>query len=572
MKRLIIQAISLASLVGLTACEVDYPEVNIKPDPIFQNSGMQTINTISIYDKVVTPVNVTRTAGVSKQVELTLTVDEALLEEYNTLYGTSYELLGEQYYEVPATVDFASLTKETEFALTIHPSALVKAEGLTKANNKVLPVRISDTSIPTEDLGSQMTLLLHPNIVVPRVEVDVPKENTVLQFIASVHFAQSIEISAAANFTTLDVKALSFAPVESEVAVYNAANGTAYKYLEPRFYTVAEDVFDAETQMLTSAISFKGYELESATGYEEGDTFLLPLQLKSSSYEIVQKNTIFVVVELSELRAWLANGGRTVTSSTGKGSVTVQMNSPINEPQPIDLKYEPSKVAAYNAANGTSYGTLSSMFTPVTFESVIPVGEQSGKVNYVIDIKEMEYDNGTFVAPLSINPDVMLYDPIVDESRETVYVLIHKTLKGSYEKEIWGEEKGNRVLKPAIFVAGEDNYAESRNTTAKQKYIMNYNQTWSGGLIYFNITDRTVEGHPSRHYLGDFCDRANERVNGYDGIIDYGSWFDYETETFFFNVRVQDAAYYQTQYTDPKTGEVKTGFGIEVYLRNRTDL
>ncbi|MDE5637019.1 MAG: DUF1735 domain-containing protein [Alistipes sp.] len=561
MKKLIIQALSLASLVGLAACEAEYPEVNIKPDPIFENSGMQVLSTISIYDKVDMQVGITRTAGVSKQVALALVVDEALLEEYNELYGTSYELLAEQYYDIPESVDFASLTKQTGFSLTLRPHALVEAEGLAAANNKVLPVRIADTSIPTENLGSQMTLLLHPEIVVPRVEVEVPRENAVLQFISSVHLPQSIVINAEANFTTLDVAALSYAPVESEVAVYNQTHGTACKYLDPRFYTIAGSEFDAETRMLASTVSFNGYELESAEGYEEGDVFLLPLRLKSDSYDIVQYNTLFVAVELSELRVWLANGGRSVVSSTGRGSVAVQMNSPINEPQPIDLKYDPSKVAAFNSANGTSYDALPSSIVPVTLESLIPVGGQSGEVAYDIDIADMDYDIGTFVAPLSIERSIMLYEPVVDESRETVYILVRKTLKGNYEKEIWGEEKSNRILAPTIYVAGEDNFLPSKNTDANQKYIINYNQTWAGGLIYFNVSDQTVPGYPSRRILTDFCDRPNEWWSGYDEIVDSGSWFDTETETFYFNLRVMDMAYAS-----------QGGFGIECYLRNRTDL
>lgn len=560
MKRLIIQAISLASLVGFAACEADYPEVNIKPDPIFENSGMQTVSTISIYDKVDMPVNIIRTAGVSKQVELTLAVDETLLDEYNELYGTSYEMLGGEYYVIPQTVDFASLTKETGFTVSLHPRSLVAAEGLAAANNKVLPVRISETSISTEDLGTQMTLLLHPEIVVPRVEVEVPRENAVLQFLSSVELAQSIVINAESNFTTLDVKALAYVPVESEVAVYNEAHGTSYKYLEPRFYTIAEDVFDAETQMLTSSVSFNGFELESAEGYEEGDAFLLPLRLKSDSYEVVQRNTLYVVIELSELRVWLANGGRSVMSSTGEGSVTVSMNSPLDAVQPIDLKYDPDKAAAFNSANGTSYELLPSNIVPRTLESTIPVGEQTGSVGYSINISSMDYDTGTFIAPLSINPDVMVYDPIVDETLETVYVLLHRTLKGNYEKEIWGEEKSNRVLVPAIYVAGEDNYRLSQ-ADAKQKYIINYNQTWSGGLIYFNISQETVPGYPTRRILTDFCDRPCDWKWGYDEIVDSGSWFDTETETFYFNLRVMDVA-----------NKDSGGFGIEVYLRNRTDL
>lgn len=134
---------------------------------------------------------------------------------------------------------------------------------------------------------------------------------------------------------------------------------------------------------------------------------------------------------------------------------------------------------------------------------------------------------------------------------------MNKTLKGTYDKEVWGEEKSNRVLKPAIFIAGQDGYAESRNAK-KQKYIINYNQTWTGGLIYFNISDETVAGHPNRRVLVDFSDRPNERADGYDQIVDSGSYLDTDTGDIYFNLRVMDGAYGATG-----------GFGIEVLLSNR---
>ena len=112
----------------------------------------------------------------------------------------------------------------------------------------------------------------------------------------------------------------------------------------------------------------------------------------------------------------------------------------------------------------------------------------------------------------------------------------------------------------AIFIAGQDGYAESRNAK-KQKYIINYNQTWTGGLIYFNISDETVAGHPNRRVLVDFSDRPNERADGYDQIVDSGSYLDTDTGDIYFNLRVMDGAYGATG-----------GFGIEVLLSNRADL
>ena len=98
------------------------------------------------------------------------------------------------------------------------------------------------------------------------------------------------------------------------------------------------------------------------------------------------------------------------------------------------------------------------------------------------------------MVPLTLKSSELVDGTIVT-GPSTFYIEVNKTLKGTYDKEVWGEEKSNRVLKPAIFIAGQDGYAESRNAK-KQKYIINYNQTWTGGLIYFNISDETVAGQP----------------------------------------------------------------------------
>lgn len=74
-------------------------------------------------------------------------------------------------------------------------------------------------------------------------------------------------------------------------------------------------------------------------------------------------------------------------------------------------------------------------------------------------------------------------------------------------------------------------------------------------------SDETVAGHPNRRVLVDFSDRPNERADGYDQIVDSGSYLDTDTGDIYFNLRVMDGAYGATG-----------GFGIEVLLSNRADL
>ena len=94
--------LALAALaLPFTGCDVEYSDINILPDPVFEQNGLYTVNTISIYDDYETVINVSRTAGLSKELELDIVVDETLLAEYNELYNTDYKLLEAQFYDIP---------------------------------------------------------------------------------------------------------------------------------------------------------------------------------------------------------------------------------------------------------------------------------------------------------------------------------------------------------------------------------------------------------------------------------------------------------------------------------------
>ena len=62
--------LALAALaLPFTGCDVEYSDINILPDPVFEQNGLYTVNTISIYDDYETVINVSRTAGLSKELD-----------------------------------------------------------------------------------------------------------------------------------------------------------------------------------------------------------------------------------------------------------------------------------------------------------------------------------------------------------------------------------------------------------------------------------------------------------------------------------------------------------------------
>ena len=88
MKRFFKILFSSAFIVMMFACEAELSPITIIPDPVFDKTGLYTVNTISIYEEQETVVNISRIYGLSKELDLTIGVDETLLTEYNNLNGT----------------------------------------------------------------------------------------------------------------------------------------------------------------------------------------------------------------------------------------------------------------------------------------------------------------------------------------------------------------------------------------------------------------------------------------------------------------------------------------------------
>lgn len=113
--------LALAALaLPFTGCDVEYSDINILPDPVFEQNGLYTVNTISIYDDYETVINVSRTAGLSKELELDIVVDETLLAEYNELYNTDYKLL-----ETRSTTNRDCCTSQVRSSPSIFPCGYV---------------------------------------------------------------------------------------------------------------------------------------------------------------------------------------------------------------------------------------------------------------------------------------------------------------------------------------------------------------------------------------------------------------------------------------------------------------
>ena len=534
MKRFFKILFSTALIGVMFACEAELSPITIKPDPVFDKTGLYTVNTISIYDEQETVVNISRIYGLSKELDLTIGVDETLLTEYNNLNGTNYQLMPAEYYDFPSAIKLNKTDKVVELPVVIKPKALA-AKGISTANNYVLPLSLNASSVEVEDKGDAAQVLLIPNIVKPTFTVKVPEENFSLSFIRDVLLPQTVEIEATSNFTTIDANMVTYEADATAVEVYNDANDVDYKLLPSEYYKVNTGVLDPETMNYKTSITFTCGKMES------DDIFLLPLVMASDVYQIQQKEPIYVLVQLNTLKMWVTGADQVVVNKSGNGKISVEMNAPISNEQPVKLTVDNSLVESYNAANNTSFIPFDPSKVNVSTEA-ITAGEKKVDVSYQVDLTSMPFDGtDSYLLALVLDESELFTGTKVESG--VIYIQPFRTLAGDYEKEIWGEEKNNRITAPAIYLAGENGWPASQNEKA-HKYCINYNNKWSGGVIHFNILDESVEGYPDRKKLGDFIDRANANYGrGHDQVIDNGSWVDMKTGVVHFDLKVVDTAY-----------------------------
>ena len=531
MKRFFKILFSTALIGVMFACEAELSPITIKPDPVFDKTGLYTVNTISIYDEQETVVNISRIYGLSKELDLTIGVDETLLTEYNNLNGTNYQLMPAEYYDFPSAIKLNKTDKVVELPVVIKPKALA-AKGISTANNYVLPLSLNASSVEVEDKGDAAQVLLIPNIVKPTFTVKIPEENFSLSFIRDVLLPQTVEIEATSNFTTIDANMVTYEADATAVEVYNDANDVDYKLLPSEYYKVNTGVLDPETMNYKTSITFTCGKMES------DDIFLLPLVMASDVYQIQQKEPIYVLVQLNTLKMWVTGADQVVVNKSGNGKISVEMNAPISNEQPVKLTVDNSLVESYNVANNTSFIPFDPSKVNVSTEA-ITAGEKKVDVSYQVDLTSMPFDGtDSYLLALVLDESELFTGTKVESG--VIYIQPFRTLAGDYEKEIWGEEMNDRITAPAIYLAGENGWPDSQNEKA-HKYCINYNYKWNGGVIHFNILDESVEGYPDRKKLGDFMDRANENYGrGQDQVIDNGSWVDMKTGVVHFDLKVLD--------------------------------
>ena len=541
MRRFINIFSAVALLSAMYACQAELPPIVINPDPVFDKNGTYTMNTISIYEEEEVLITVSRVHGLSKEVDMIVDVDAALLEQYNTLNGTSYKLMPEKYYDHVASVKLEKTVKSIEVPVTLKPKALVEDFGLEASHDYVLPISITSSSITLDDKGAMSQVIILPRIVEPQLNVTLPEFNAELDFIRGNPIDQSIVLTAESNFSTIQAEKVTYVPVPEAVASFNEKNGTSYELLPAEYYSIADGTLDLETMTYATNVTFSCHEIEA-----ENDSYILPLTMTSDDYTVKQNAPLYVIVELTELRVVISDGGSMVKKYGNTGEITFTLNAPLASDFNINLLYDEAKVAEYNQEHGTSFQAVDPSKLTIT-SSVIQSGAYSAAVKYQVEWTDFPYDNGqTMLLPLTIDESVLM-DGARIEGGKTVYLELIKTLAGVWDVDpivpmypAGVQASWKALVGPTIWLA--DGTTKTNGKTQKasgygHKYCFVYGgeNYWIEGVMYFDIDfENEIPDMPGCYPIINFRDRPT----GNDKVVNYNSYFDMTKEELHFDITV----------------------------------
>lgn len=548
MKNRIIILQAILAMMLLASCSFEYPLPEIIPNPALKENGFQKYTTVSIYEESPVLVKIGRTRGLSKELPVRLQVDEALLNDYNSVYSANYDLMPQEYFDLPGTATLPKDSMSVSVQVRIFTDKLVKAAGIAKASNMIIPVRVTSVDREIDGNASLLSVLIGIDVVKPLI--DVHPEEYQLDFIPISPLTQDIVIHSTANFTTLAADKVTFAVDEAGVAAYNAEHGTDYQLLPADRYQVRASRFDPESLALQTGVTF-----DCASMGGEG-IYLLPLMLtQSEGYEVNQTSPVYVLVHLTELRIWAKDAGKLLEPKTEKGDLELMINTPLSQNLPINLLYRQDKVSEYNAANGTSFAPLDPGLLSIRSAAIDP-SDLSGAVSFEVDISGMEYDNGPeYLVPLMIDPSVLPDGTKVDAG--VIWVKVIRTRVGTYtvtenpkgefeagpHKKDYSYNNTWRKMAKTINLASE---VHGRFNPHGKKYSVNYSDRWSDGLLFFDVSDTPMANHPTRYPLINLQDRSNDGHEswGYseDEVTYNSSYFDESNGSFYFDFVIDNGS------------------------------
>lgn len=468
MKRLFNILVSAVAVFSLFSCEAELDPIVVYPDVELSNTGMQTVNTITIYDTDEYKLSLSRTEGLSKAAEFDLVINEALLTEYNETNGFNLKLMPESLYSLEhTTIAFDPADKDTMVMLNLKPAAtLANAGSVAAAEEYAIPIQLVPTAGSTinakDDALQVMVKFAYDE---PIVTIDGSANAQQLTFISGANVTRKLEVTGSVNFNTLDINKITFEPSQAAVDAYNAAHGTSHLLLAEEYYTISKGVYDPETNGLTFDLAI------NASKADPSKTYLLPVVAKCDAYTLRQEVMYYVVIDLQEVYMTIADTDRYVSAikNSYEIPISVSINGAVGQDMAIDFIYDESLIAGYNSKKGKTYKAFDS--SRIKCNTATLTGDATKTTATIsVNMKDIAFDNGDeFVLPFRLDKSKLMEGTKM-ASDEVVYVRLKRTLYGT-----WGNiQPGNA-----------NNYTQKLNSVDNEKH------PWQNSNYMVGITTPT---------------------------------------------------------------------------------
>lgn len=550
MKRLFNILVSAVAVFSLYSCDAELDPIVVYPDVTLSSTGMQTVNTITIYDTDKYELRLARTEGLSKAAEFDLVIDESLITEYNEVNGFNLELMPASLYSLEHTkIAFDVADKDTVVMLNLKPAAVVAEAGsVAAAENYVIPISLVPTKGSTisskEDALQVMVKFAYEE---PIVTINGSSAAQQLTFISGANVTRKLEVTGSVNFNTLDVNEISFEPTQAAVDAYNTEHGTSHELLAEEYYTISTGVYDAETNSLTFDLSI------NASKADPSKTYLLPVVAKCDAYTLRQEVLYYVVIDLQEVFMTIANTDRYVSAIKNNYQIPIEVsiNGAVGQDMPIEFIYDESLIEGYNTQKGKTYKAFEA--SRITCNPANIAGDVTKTTATIsVNMKDIAFDNGDeFVLPFRLDKSKLMEGTKM-ASDEVVYVRLKRTLYGKWEnvqpnnaynytQKLNSVDNTKHPWVNSNYMGGVTMHtnADLFEVNGIQYPYMNSYYSWGNGYQWRVIWDENLNGDPNKLVIkawsrvcGEWTteERAQNSLEG-----DRGSYLDLEDGLVYFN-------------------------------------
>ena len=240
--------IPFAGVLLLTACEKDHRNDNlVDPRVYIVNNGVQTATYYDVEETLDYDIYAYSSGYFGQPSEVKVVLDPDAVETFNAANGSSYTLLGEEYYQIVKST--GSISAEGRRATLTVRLDCKEIMALPYMNDYVLPLRL--TAAGTEVNEELNTILINPRMQ----ETEVLAENAgVVESDLSAADANTLEFTAYTEFDNKWDSEMEYEHGDAVLAAYNAEHGTQYIPLPESAYAFTAANLEAGSNKAVSTI------------------------------------------------------------------------------------------------------------------------------------------------------------------------------------------------------------------------------------------------------------------------------------------------------------------------------